>query len=88
VSRRQKSIGILVLALILGAIIGSALGEALARVLPSGVVRDFLLRSVTASIGPTTLDLVVFTLTLGFSIDVNVMAVVGIVLATYLFRWY
>ena len=66
----------------------AAVGEAIGLVLPDGVVKDFFLRSVEASIGPATVDLVAFSFTLGFSLNVNLMAVLGVVLATYLFRWY
>ncbi len=86
--QRQKSLVTLVFMVILGAIVGTAVGEAIGLILPDGVVKEFFLRSVTASIGPTTVDLVVFTFTLGFSINVNLMAVLGVVFATYLFRWY
>lgn len=85
---RQKGIGMLIVLLILGMIIGSALGEAIGLVLPDGVVKDFFLRSVEAGVGPTTVSLVAFTFTIGFSIKINLMAVLGVVFATYLFRWY
>jgi hypothetical protein len=52
------------------------------------VVKEFFLRSVVASFGPGTVNLVAFTITLGFSLKVNVMAVLGMILAAYLFRWY
>ena len=44
--------------------------------------------SVVAGVGPATFNLVVFTFTIGFSININLMAVLGVVFATYLFRWY
>jgi len=85
---RQKSLGLLALMLVLGLIVGSAVGEAIGLVLPDGVVKEFFLRSVTAALGPATVDLVAFSFTLGFSLNVHLMAVLGVVLATYLFRWY
>jgi len=88
VNGRQKSPRVLVVLLIVGMIVGTAIGEAVAIVLPDGVVKEFFLRSVSASIGPATVDLVAFSFTLGLAIKVNLMAVLGIVLATYLFRWY
>jgi hypothetical protein len=50
--------------------------------------KAFFLESVAWGFGPTPLNLVAFTFTIGFSFDVNVMAVLGIVFAAYLFRWY
>jgi|RhiMethySRZTD1v2_1073278.scaffolds.fasta_scaffold00805_7 uncharacterized membrane protein len=85
---RQKRIGILIVMVVFGMIIGTALGEAIAVLLPEGVVKEFFLRSVLASIGPGTLNLVAFSITFGMSFKVNVMAVLGMILAAYLFRWY
>ena len=85
---RQKRIGILIVMVVFGMIIGTALGEAIAVLLPEGVVKEFFLRSVLASIGPGTLNLVAFSITFGMSFKVNVMAVLGMILAAYMFRWY
>jgi len=85
---RQKSIGVLVVMVILGMILGTAVGEGIGHLLPDGVVKDFFLSAVKTGLGPTTIDLVAFTFTLGFSLKINVMAVLGVVFATYLFRWY
>ena len=85
---RQKSAGILIVMIVLGMIVGTAVGEGIGLILPDGVVKNFFLRSVTASVGPATVDLVAFSFTLGFSLKVNIMAVLGVVFATYLFRWY
>ena len=67
--------------------IGSALGEVIAYILPSGVVKQFFLKSATASVGPGTLNIIILTLTLGFSIKLNVMGVIGIFIAAYILRW-
>ena len=85
---RTKSFKILLFLVLLGMIVGSAIGEAIGLILPDGVVKDFFLKSVAWGFGPTPINLVAFTFTIGFSFDVNVMAVLGIVLAAYLFRWY
>jgi hypothetical protein len=85
---RQKRFGILIVMLVLGLLIGTAVGEAIALILPEGVVRDFFLHPVTPSFGPVTVNLVAFTFTIGFSFKVNIMAVLGVILATYLYRWY
>lgn len=88
---RQKDFKILLFLLILGMIMGSAVGEAIGRIVPeagNSVVRDFFLKSVEWGFGPTPISLVVVTLTVGLSFKVNVVAVLGIVFAAYLFRWY
>lgn len=86
--RQKFSVGWFVFAVILGALIGSALGEAIGVVLPGGVVKEFFLRSASFGFGPATLNLALFTLTFGFTFKLNVIGVIGIFLATYIFRWY
>ena len=84
---RKKSIGFLLLVIVSGALIGTVLGEILAFLIPSGVVKDFFLKSATASLGPGTLDIIIMTLTLGFSIKLNIAGVIGILIAAYALRW-
>jgi uncharacterized membrane protein len=84
---RKKSLGFVILIIILGALIGSALGEVIAYVIPGGVVQDFFLKSVSASLGPGTLDIIILTLTLGFSVKLNIIGVFGIFIAAYILRW-
>ncbi len=86
--RLKFSVGWFIFAIILGALIGSALGEAIGIVLPDSVVKEFFLRSASFGMGPTTLNLALFTLTFGFTFKLNVIGVIGIFLATYIFRWY
>jgi hypothetical protein len=85
---RQKSWKILAFMIVLGLVIGSAVGEAIGHVLPDGVVKNFFLEHAETGFGPTPLNFVAFTLTIGISLKVNIMAVLGVVLAAYLFRWY
>jgi len=84
---RKKSLGFVILIIVMGALIGSALGEVIAYVIPDGVVQDFFLKSVSASLGPGTLDIIILTFTLGFSIKLNIIGVFGILIAAYILRW-
>ncbi len=84
---KKKSWIFLIVVLFVGALIGSALGEVVAYLIPSGVVKQFFLKSATASVGPGTLNIIIFTLTLGFSIKVNIMGIIGILIAAYALRW-
>lgn len=73
--------------LTLGLLAGSLLGELLERYLPDGVAKSFFTNSVTGHFGPVSVDLIAVALTLGpLSIAVNIMTIVGVVLAAYLFR--
>ena len=87
-STRKKSLGFIVLVLVLGAFIGSALGEVIGLILPDGVVNDFFTRAVIGGLGPTTLNLLIITFTIGFTFKLNLIGVVGIFIAAYLVRWY
>ena len=87
-SSRKKSLGFIVLVLVLGAFIGSALGEVIGLVLPEGVVQDFFTKAAKGDLGPTTLNLIIVTFTIGFSFKLNLIGVVGIFIAAYLVRWY
>lgn len=85
---RYRKLGIFVLWLIAGAVIGSVVGQLLGLILPEGVVRQFFLSEASIGISPTTVDLAVITVTLGLSLKINVVGVLGILFAGYYFRWY
>ena len=84
---RKKSAAFIIFIIVIGAMIGTALGEVIGILVPEGVVKDFFLKSASASIGPGTLDIILLTLTLGFSFKINVMGVIGILIAAYALRW-
>ena len=84
---KRKSLGFILIVLVLGALIGSALGEVLAYIIPNGVVKQFFLKSASASIGPGTFNIIILTITLGLSIKVNIVGIIGILIAAYALRW-
>lgn len=84
---RKRNIGFIIFIIFIGALIGSALGEIIAFVIPAGVVKDFFLKSITASLGPGTLDLILLKFTLGFAIKLNITGVLGVFIAAYILRW-
>jgi hypothetical protein len=84
---RKKSLAFIIFIVILGGLVGSVLGEILGMILPTGVVKDFFLKSASASFGPGTIDIIILTLTLGFSIKLNITGVIGILIAAYALRW-
>ncbi|MFC1628939.1 DUF4321 domain-containing protein [Gemmatimonadota bacterium] len=85
---RNRRLGSLVLWLVCGVVIGSLFGELLGLILPEGVVRDFFLVSTDIGIGPVPINLAVMSFTLGFTLDVNVTGVLGILFSAYYFRWF
>ncbi len=84
----RKPIGRVILTIVLGIMIGSLLGQLLGLVLPDGVVREFFLRHTTLEVGPTPINLGLFSLTLGFKLILNVVGFIGVLVAIYLLRWY
>ncbi|HKY60010.1 MAG TPA: DUF4321 domain-containing protein [Gemmatimonadota bacterium] len=83
----RKNFRVYSIVLTMGLLVGSLVGELLARWLPAGVARDFFTTSVAGSFGPVSMDLVAVALTLGpLTLYVNLMSLVGIVGAAYLYR--
>ena len=74
--------------LVLGAVIGTLVGKILAFILPEGVVKQFFLLSTTLSIGPGTVNIVLLSITVGFSMTLNVISLIGIGISYYLLRWW
>ena len=63
-----------------GSIIGNIIGDALSGVIP------VLQLSESISFGPATLDLSFFDFTLGFSFNINLAGVIGIIAVILIFR--
>ena len=83
----RKNFRVYSIVLTMGLLIGSLVGELLARWLPAGVARDFFTTSVAGAFGPVSIDLVAVALTLGpLTLYVNIMSLVGIIGAAYLYR--
>jgi hypothetical protein len=70
----------LILLLLTSSIIGSVLGKAFSDVLP------ILNYGESVGLGPATLDLNVFTLTFGFSANLTVAGIIGIIIAIIAYR--
>ncbi len=85
---RRRGLGYYALLLVMGSVIGSVVGDAINAVLPESVVKQFFLRHlVDFSFGPATVNLNVVSFTLGFSLNINIIGVLGIVIIAYLLRW-
>jgi hypothetical protein len=85
----RQSLGRVVVVLLLGAIIGAVFSEVIGLFLREGSVAEQLFVRYV-SFGPETivLNLVVFDLTFGFKIHVNLMSVIGVFVASQMLRWY
>ena len=85
---RPRSTGVLIVTLAIGVLAATVLSEILAQFIgPSNVVHRVLLQSYVYEAGPATLNLVMFTLTAGFTVNVNLLTVLSL-LASYYFWKY
>ncbi len=86
---RRRPLAVVVLILFLGIVVGTMLGEMVGILLPEGkIIRDVFVNSTDLHVGPLHIDLVVFSFTLGFSLRINLMSAIGVVLMSLLLRWY
>ena len=80
----KRNAGFLAVVLIVGAVLGSLLGEILGQIIPSGPIHTIFSRGVSAGVSPFTVHLLVFDLTLGLTIKLNLCTVLGVI-AAFLF---
>jgi len=85
---KNRSLIMVIGVLILGAMLGSLVGEVLKLGMPDGVVKEVFLRSVNLTIGPGVVDLLMFSVTLGFSLSLNLVGILGMVGAYYVLRFW
>jgi len=73
--------------LAIGFVLGGFLSALLKRFLPEGPAKEFFTWTVTPSVGPLHLDLIIFSLTIGpLALQVSLLGIVGVVLAYLLAR--
>lgn len=83
----HRGLGLVLVILVAGLVVGSLLGELLGRTLPSGWLRDFLTGGPTIGLtSPVTVDLRLLWVTFGLAFKVNVVGVLGIIIAAVTFR--
>jgi hypothetical protein len=75
------------LIVVAGLVVGSLLGELLGSLLPAGWIQELLTRGPTVGLAPpATLDLRLVSLTVGVALKVNVVGVLGILIAALALR--
>lgn len=83
----QRGLGLVFLIIVAGLVLGSLLGELVASLLPTGLVHDLLTRGPQIGLSPpATLDLRFMAVTFGILLKVNVVAVLGVILAALALR--
>lgn len=82
-----RSVWLILMVVVAGLVVGSLLGDLLGSLLPAGRARDLITRGPTIGLTPpATLDLRLLTLTFGLSLRVNLVGVIGIVIAALTLR--
>jgi uncharacterized protein DUF4321 len=83
----RRGLGVVVLVVVAGLVVGSLLGELLGSLLPAGLPQDLIARGPTIGLHPpATLDLRFLAVTFGLAVKVNLVGVLGIVLAALALR--
>lgn len=83
----QRGFGLLLLVLIAGLAIGSLFGELIGGLVPSGWPSELLTRGPTIGLtSPATVDLRFLSFTFGVALKVNLVGVVGVVVAALTLR--
>lgn len=90
---RHKGLGLLLVTLLVGVIAGSIVEEFLAVLFQAvGISKNSVVAQVLSrplfvyDWPPTKLNLIVLTLTLGFSLDFGTLSLLGMVIAWYYFK--
>jgi hypothetical protein len=83
-----KKLGYLTLVLMMGLMLGSAVGEILGHFLPDSPVKTVFAIGFTYVFPPATLNLIVLSVTFGFSIKANVVSVLFVLLLAHLLKWF
>ncbi len=85
----KRRLGLIALVFFLGVIVGSVVGELIGLLLPEGnVMRELFVSGTSFTVGPFNVDLIVFAFTLGCTLKVNLISVLGIVVVALLLRMY
>ena len=83
----SKSYGTLVLYVVIGAILGGLLGELLSGVDALSSLMPYLKTPYPViNVVPSVIDTYVISLTVGFSFSPNLMSIIGVVIAVWIFR--
>lgn len=85
---RKISLLLVLGVLLLGAMLGSLVGELIKMGIPDGVVKEVFLRSIDIMIGPGVIDLIMFSITVGFTLKFNLIGIIGLAIVYYMLRFW
>lgn len=86
-SMLSKSYGTLALYVVIGAILGGLLGELLSGVDALRSLMPYLKNPYPViDVAPSVIDIYVIKLTVGFAFSPNLMSIIGVVIAVWIFK--
>jgi ABC-type dipeptide/oligopeptide/nickel transport system permease subunit len=83
-----RKLGYLTLVLMIGLLLGSAVGDILGYFLPDSPVKRVFVLGFTYVFPPATLNLIILSITFGFSVKANVVSVLFVLLLAHLLKWF
>lgn len=86
-SMLSRSYGTLALYVVIGAILGGLLGELLSGVDALSSLMPYLKNPYPViDVAPSVIDIYVIKLTVGFAFSPNLMSIIGVVIAVWIFK--
>ncbi|MBI1819709.1 MAG: DUF4321 domain-containing protein [Nitrospirae bacterium] len=83
----KKTPWMLIFFILIGGFFGTLMGEILRVIAPDGTIRELFLKSISFGVAPPfTLDLRLFTITLGFTFKINILGFIGVFLGLYIYK--
>jgi len=82
----KKGPGLFLLFVVIGGYLGVILSEVLRHATTSGPLSEFFIRTIRPGISPFTLNFQLFSITFGFEFSLNLLSLLGIALAIYLYK--
>jgi hypothetical protein len=83
----RKSVGVLLIFILIGGVLGGIFGEILHVMAPNGAIQNIFSSYFSPGINPPlTVDLVLLKVTFGFSIKINLLSILGMLLGAYLYK--
>nr|MBI3613589.1 DUF4321 domain-containing protein [Nitrospirota bacterium] len=82
----KKSPWVLLLFILLGGLLGGLLGEVLRVIAPQGMIQTLFSKAPHIGIPTLTVDLFLLTFTVGFTVKINLLTILGSFLGIYLYK--
>jgi hypothetical protein len=87
VNTRRGAVPRLMWTVVVGLFLGALFTKVVVLTLPGGATRDFLTTSVSASLGPLSIDLLAVAIVIGpLTLNLNVLSLLGILLVGLVIR--